>query len=204
MYINETNKHLIILDPGHGLYSPHKKIVFDDFTFYEGEFNRNIASKLHEDLIVLGINSTIIVKEKSDISLTERVSRANKLYSQYRGWDLLYVSLHGNAHSNNSASGYEIYTSPGKTMSDKYATIFYRQAAKIGWRMRSDFSDGDADKEARFTVLTKTKMPAVLIESGFYSNEAEARKMLDAGFQYTLSKNMADAIVTIKKTYWDD
>ena len=45
-------------------------------------------------------------------------------------------------------------------------------------KMRTDYSDGYADKEARFTVLTKTKMPAILTENFFFDNEADCKLML--------------------------
>ena len=45
-------------------------------------------------------------------------------------------------------------------------------------RLRTDFSDGDLDKERRFYVLTKTKMPAILTESFFMDNLDEFKKHL--------------------------
>ena len=45
--------------------------------------------------------------------------------------------------------------------------------------MRVDFSDGDADKERKFTVLTKTKGPAILIEIGFMDNAEDLAYVTD-------------------------
>lgn len=44
--------------------------------------------------------------------------------------------------------------------------------------MRTDFSDGDLDKERRFYVLTKTIMPAILTESFFMDNREEFEQIL--------------------------
>ena len=41
--------------------------------------------------------------------------------------------------------------------------------------IRSDWSDGDPDKEANYMVLTKTKCPAVLVENLFMDNEDDLR-----------------------------
>jgi N-acetylmuramoyl-L-alanine amidase len=54
--------------------------------------------------------------------------------------------------------------------------------------MRTDYSDGDADKESRFYVLRKTSMPAVLVEYGFFTNEKEAIKMMDPIYQEKLAR----------------
>jgi N-acetylmuramoyl-L-alanine amidase len=45
--------------------------------------------------------------------------------------------------------------------------------------MRTDRTDGDYDKEARFYVLTRTVMPAVLIEHLFFDNYQDARLLMD-------------------------
>ena len=46
-------------------------------------------------------------------------------------------------------------------------------------RMRTDLSDGDYDKEARFYVLTRTLMPAILIEHLFFDNLQDAELLMD-------------------------
>ena len=45
-------------------------------------------------------------------------------------------------------------------------------------RMRTCLGDGDVDKEANYTVLTDTHMPAILTESFFYDNEEECKNFL--------------------------
>ncbi len=45
--------------------------------------------------------------------------------------------------------------------------------------MRTDYSDGDLDKERRFYVLTRTKMPAILTENFFMDNFEEFRDILN-------------------------
>lgn len=41
--------------------------------------------------------------------------------------------------------------------------------------MRSDYSDGDPDKEANFAILTKTTCPAILTENFFMDTEKDCR-----------------------------
>lgn len=54
---------------------------------------------------------------------------------------------------------------------------------------RADWSDGDPDYEARFTVLTGTKCPAVLTESLFQDNKSD--------MEYLLSEEGKAAIVKL-------
>ena len=109
----------------------------------------------------------LITCEEEDISLKERVKRANEFYEVDKR--AVYLSIHANAFGNdwNSAHGWSCYTSKGETRSDKIATVFYRMMAAEfpEKRMRIDHTDKDPDKEADFYVLKKTAMPAVLTEN---------------------------------------
>lgn len=88
------------------------------------------------------------------------------------GHKCFYLSVHSNA---GGGKGSEIFTSPGDTKSDKIATVFGEEYKNEfpNQKLRTDFSDGDLDKEKRFYVLTKTKVPAILTESFFMDNFEE-------------------------------
>jgi len=176
-------KKLWLLDPGHGgiingIYqtSGKRSPTWQDgpirSILYEGEFNRDIVRQLAGMLKWAGIEHRVIVPEEHDISLAERVRRANEWNS-----NAVYVSVHANA---GGGTGYEVYTSPGQTKSDEIATVFLDTFAQVfpEAKPRLDISDGDPDKEAKFYVLVKTSMPAVLSESFFMDNEDECKKYL--------------------------
>jgi N-acetylmuramoyl-L-alanine amidase len=172
---------IVLIDNGHGglingEYQTKGKHVDwgQEGVIYEGELNRAIASGIIERLTVLKIPYVNLAPEYRDVTLQTRVNRANK----YPSRDSFYLSIHSNA---GGGHGSEIFTSPGNTRSDKIATIF-GQAFKETFperKLRTDFSDGDLDKERRFFVLTKTKMPAILTESFFMDNFEEFRDILN-------------------------
>ena len=115
----------------------------------------------------------VITPEHTDITLETRVKRAN-IYSSP---GCFFVSIHSNA---GGGKGFEVFTSPGETESDKIATIFGEEYRSVfpDRELRTDYSDSDLDKERRFYVLTKTIMPAVLTENFFMDNEEECRNVL--------------------------
>ncbi len=144
-----------------------------------------------------GIAHHILVPECEDISLEERCKRANELKSDL---PKVVISIHGNAAGVESANGYEVFTSPGRTQSDDFATIFYHKAQELTHlKMRQDFSDGDPDKESRFYILIHTAMPCILTESGFYTNPNECRRMLSDAFRDTVALAHFEAILHIEK-----
>jgi N-acetylmuramoyl-L-alanine amidase len=68
-----------------------------------------------------------------------------------------------------NATGWEAWTSKGKTESDKIAEYLYKAAEKNlkGKKLRKDTTDGDSDKESDLYVLKHTNCPAVLTENFF-------------------------------------
>lgn len=181
------SKCLWILDNGHGgvvggKYQTKGKRSpkwGDGSQLFEGEFNRAIVGRLMELMTAAGIHYVNLVPEHEDISLTERVRRANEIYSKENidVRECIYLSVHSNA---GGGRGYEVYTSKGETQSDLVATIFFNKfaAAFPSSRMRTCLVDGDVDKEANFSVLSHTHMPAILTETFFMDNEDECKRYL--------------------------
>ena len=140
---------------------------------FEGEFNRAIVNGIIEKLTALNIAYVNIAPEYRDVTLETRVNRSD----DYDPKKCFYLSINSNA---GGGHGSEIYTSPGNTKSDKIATLFGVEFKKEfpDKKLRTDYSDGDLDKEAKFTVLMKTKMPAILTENFFMDNETEGKTIL--------------------------
>lgn len=190
---------MIILDPGHGHNTKGKASpVWSDGTqLHEWEFNRDVVRRIQRDLQQLGVKSIILVEEAIDIYLRVRASRANEIAKQFPGSFL--VSIHGNA---GGGEGWEVWTSPGQTESDKLATKLFESAKYYlqGFRMRTELGDGDPDKEARFTILTGTRCPAVLTENLFYDNEKECRFMMSDYGKELIAKLHVDGIMDYLKS----
>lgn len=170
-------KPIVLLDNGHGKETAGKRspVWSDGSQLFEWEFNRDIVRRIVEKLEADGIPYRVLVPEENDISLTERARRANEYAKEFNG-KAYVLSIHANA---GGGTGWEVYTSPGQTPSDAIATVFFEEAGREfvpdGWRMRSDYSDGDPDKEASFAILTKTTCPAVLTENFFMDTEKDCR-----------------------------
>ena len=175
-------KHLILLDNGHGNNTVGKRSP--DGTLLEYQYTRDMAKSIFNTLKALGYNVELLVPEIYDVPLSERVRRINQHCNDYGASNVVVVSIHINAAGNGtqwlSARGWSVYTSKGKTKSDELATIMYEESEKshIDFKIRKDMSDGDADWEENFTILTKTKCPAVLSENFFMDNEDDVDFLL--------------------------
>jgi N-acetylmuramoyl-L-alanine amidase len=186
--------YCVFLDAGHGGLDSEGKYVtapskqfkhsrgtfHNDGWFYEGVFNRTLTNRVAQKLDQLGINNIIVSHEYLDISLQYRVDMANWYHRNFKKG--IYISNHSNASGSHLAKGFEIYTSRGKTKSDEIADIHWNNVKDLlgdRIRYRSDRSDGDHDREASFFVLTKTAMPAILIEHLFFDNFDDASLLMD-------------------------
>tara|TARA_Y100000296_G_C5122888_1_gene231342 strand:+ start:137 stop:754 length:618 start_codon:yes stop_codon:yes gene_type:complete len=174
------------LDPDTGEYvTPGKRSpVWDDGTqYFEGVGNRDIVKRILDKCRGEGLLAIDIVNDWQDIKLSTRVNRANAIYKYHK--NCIYISVHSNGFNKESANGYSVYTSRGKTKSDEYADILlsYMEYEFPDHKFRKDTSDGDNDKEAGFYVLRKTSMPALLSENFFMTNNRECKLLLTEDFR---------------------
>ena len=183
---NVYNGIVILLDNGHGESTPGKRSypMDDGYVLREYEFNRDIVKRIAKKLSYMGINFRILVPERDiDVSLKERVNRANKYCNEFGKDKCLFISVHANAaqvsdkNPWSSARGWSVYTTIGETQSDKYATIFFEEAEKIlpnyNMTLRKQMSDGDPDYEENFYVIYHTVCPAILTENLFFTNKID-------------------------------
>ncbi len=189
-----TDDLIVFLDAGHGGLDPSGAYTtpvgkqFDHETgnfhqgsiFYEGVWNRNLVYHVAMKLEKLGIPYLVVSHPYLDFSLNYRVDTANWYHRNYKPG--IFVSTHANASASHQARGYEIYTSPGQTKADQLAGFHWFQVQELFQdeiQYRPGSASGEHDKEARFFVLTKTVMPAILIEHLFFDNFEDATLLMD-------------------------
>lgn len=179
----------ILIDPGHGNNTAGKRSP--DGSFLEYSFNREIAHRLCCAInslpslnsltspTSLSLSALVIVPELEDIPLRKRCNRVNEICRTIGTENVLLISIHANAAGNGSqwckTTGWSCYTSPGNTKADALADALYAAARKSfpTRRIRTDYSDGDADWEENFFVLKHTLCPAVLTENFFYDSHED-------------------------------
>ena len=184
--IKPESKIHILLDNGHSSskaknITPGKRTPYlvsgvePALSMYEGDFNRDVVRILEAKLKEAGYNVHIIVPEDEDISLGERVRRANKLCSQYGASNCIFVSIHSNAAGNGrqwlSARGFSVHICQGASKrSELMANLLYDEVQKDGhFKMRKPLPNQKYWVN-NFYVIKNTSCPAILSESGFYDN----------------------------------
>lgn len=192
----------ILIDNGHGVDTVGKRSP--DGRLREFAYARLIAIRVVDELRTMGYDAERLVPEEEDISLQERCRRANEICRIEGAHNVLLVSVHCNAAGNGSrwmnARGWEAWTSVGKTSADLLASLFYEAAEQAGLCTRTDFSDGDPDKEAHFYILKHTQCPAVLTENLFQDNRDDVAFLLsDEGKEVITTLHVKSIISYIKE-----
>jgi N-acetylmuramoyl-L-alanine amidase len=176
------------LDPGHG---GRDSGAIGVTGLRECDVNLDLSHRVA--LILHSLGQQVSFTRTADSSLTpkQRLAGANA-----SGADVL-LSIHCNSADNPAARGFEVWTSPGQTKADPIATAIYGELSCLlhGIPGRKDMTDGDPDKEARFYLLTKTQMPAVLAESLFLSNPEDELALRDLGVLTRLAEAYAWGLV---------
>ena len=168
----------IILGTAHLKSTPGK--CSPDKKFFEYKYSREVCKAVRAILQDSGYKVFIDIEDddmpvNSSRELSLRCKAVNDLQKVYK--NCIYVSIHVNAAGNGTkwmnATGWSAYTSVGLTAADKLATCLYDAAKKnlSGKKLRTDFSDKDADLESDFYILKHTTCPAVLTENFFQDNK---------------------------------
>ncbi|MBU5256132.1 N-acetylmuramoyl-L-alanine amidase family protein [Tissierella praeacuta] len=187
----KSTDRVIVVDAGHGGKDPGAISIGKR---YEKDLSLSVSLKLNDALKAKGYN-TIMTRDKDEfIDLYERARIANDNYAD------VFVSIHGNAHDNRSIAGIQVLYCPATNSSKKevdqhpFAKIIMEELLK---------ATGAADKgiiqRPNLVVLRETKMPAVLVETGFLSNEAEERLLYTEEYQYKI----VDAIIKGIEKYFE-
>lgn len=191
----------ILIDNGHGINTAGKRSP--DGLVREGVINRIIARAVVEHLVLRGYDAKLLVPEDRDVSLKERVARANRLTCRigHPVQDTILISIHCNAAGDgklwHSARGWCAYTCEGHTQSDELASSLYSAAYLNlpGFRIRTDYTDNDPDLEKGFYLLRNTYCAAVLTENLFMDNLKEASFLLSKVGQKCLVDLHVEGIV---------
>ncbi len=195
--------YLWCLDNGHGKATPGKRspVFQNGNTLYEYELVRDINRRIMASLDAKGLKYFNVVPEtEGDISLSDRVSRANNKASNL---PKIYLSIHSNAFGKpgewTSASGIETWYYESSGAGKKIASAFQRCLIQsTSW-----FDRGirfHQPKAKAFFVLRNTSMPAVLTENGFYTNMTESGLLSGEEFRKKIADAHVNAILEIEKS----
>lgn len=176
---------LVCLDAGHGGKDPGAC----NGDYHEADIALSIVLKLGKLLEEKGVE--VLYSRTEDVypEWKNRVGVANNNDAD------LYVSVHLNSAEITSARGTEVLIHP----STGAKTRVLAQAVLDNIVKATSFNDRGIKERSDLYVLKATKMPAILIETGFISNDKECKLLAKDLFQLGLAAAICDAVCTWEK-----
>lgn len=185
---------LICIDAGHGKNTAGKRCMksLDPNETREWVLNDRMAKRLGKELEKRGYKVKRVddTSGEVDVTLTERVARANKANAT------AYVSIHHNAGINGGSGG-GICVFASENASDtslKLQDAVYRATvAKTG--LKGNRATPKPLKS--FHVIKHTKMPAILGEFGFMDSATDVPIILSDSFSQKCAEGIAEGIAEV-------
>ena len=140
------------------------------------------ATKAINELKALGIDARIIVPEKWDVSLAERVRRVNTVCRQAGTANVALVSIHVNAAGSDGqwhdASGFTVWVAKAcSEASKRLARLMYDEAERRDLKGNRSVPR-ERYWQADFAMVKSTSCPAVLTENLFQDNKKDVAFLL--------------------------
>ncbi len=170
----------VIIDAGHG--GKDKGAYWGGMR--ESTLTLKVANQLESLLKKRGIRTVMTRRSDVFVSLGSRAAIANR-YS-----NAVFVSIHFNAHTNTSIKGVETYYW-GNTGRIIAGAIQRRLPSRLNTTNRGIRRHG-------YTVLVKTRCPAVLVECGYMSNSNERRRASTLWYQQTAARAIYDGLMACR------
>jgi N-acetylmuramoyl-L-alanine amidase len=171
---------VVVIDPGHGGFDrgglPGQRLAEKVFTL---DVAKRLARILRYDQ---GVKIVLTRDDDSFVSLTERTNIAN----QYAGRNAVFISIHFNAGLREGAFGIETY------YNNQHG---YHLAVLTHPRVIQAMDSVDRGIRHRgFWVLRRNRLPAILVECGFLTNQAEGARVSDSRSRERIARAIAAAI----------
>ena len=173
-----NSRVVVAIDPGHGGRDPGAL----GNGLQEKDIVMSISQQVANNLAQFGVTAVLTRQNDREIDLEPRVQLAERVNAR------VFVSIHANAVALNrpEVNGVETYY---YATGQRLAQTIHRHLLQV---------PGTSDRgvrQARFYVLRKTSMPAVLVEVGFITGRHDAARLASPAYRNQVSAAIARGIL---------
>ena len=178
-----VNFRTVVIDAGHGGHDHGGQWG----RVYEKHLALDTAFRLESKLKSLGYQTVMTRRSDYFISLPQRVSTANR----YR--NAIFISLHYNYTWKQQVSGLETFYSSesGRALAQCVQSSLIKRTRTVDRKA----------KYARFYVIRRSALPAILVEGGFVSNSTERDRLKSGYFREAIAQGIVDGIQRYRRSY---
>jgi N-acetylmuramoyl alanine amidase len=202
--MEQLPKIKVIIDNGHGDPPLTGGKLSPDGRLKEYHYCREIAQRVSRQLTLRGIDTILLVPEKTDTLLRERVRKVNGWARKLGAANVVLVSIHNNAADADgkwhSARGFSVFLSKNASeKSKRLARIFTDNATAMG--LMGNRSVPKEKYWVQSLAMTRdTACPAVLTENLFQDNREDVDVLLSEEGKQAITKLHVDSIIQYIKS----
>lgn len=177
---------VIYIDPGHGGIDPGA--TYKDI--YEKDINLSIALKLKKELENNGAIVYLTRYDDIDLSISTNNHKKSDLNNRVRAINNsnadLFISIHLNSYGT-SWYGVQIFYDDNNSTNEVLASIMDKNIKNLN-------GNRTYKKKNNLYLLKNIKIPGILVEVGFLSNENERYLLTNSKYQEKVSKSLCNGI----------
>lgn len=202
--MEQLPKIKVIIDNGHGDPPLTGGKLSPDGRLKEYYYCREIAQRVSRQLTLRGIDTILLVPEKTDTLLRERVRKVNGWARKLGAANVVLVSIHNNAADADgkwhSARGFSVFLSKNASeKSKRLARIFTDNATAMGL-MGNRAVPKEKYWVQSLAMTRDTACPAVLTENLFQDNREDVDFLLSEEGKQAIAKLHVDSIIQYIKS----
>lgn len=202
--MEQLPKIKVIIDNGHGDPPLTGGKLSPDGRLKEYHYCREIAQRVSRQLTLRGIDTILLVPEKTDTLLRERVRKVNGWARKLGAANVVLVSIHNNAADADgkwhSARGFSVFLSKNASeKSKRLARIFTDNATAMGL-MGNRAVPKEKYWVQSLAMTRDTACPAVLTENLFQDNREDVDFLLSEEGKQAITKLHVDSIIQYIKS----
>ncbi len=186
---------VIVVDPGHGGRDPGATAN----GLREKDITLAIALDLRQVLQAQGAQVVMTRTTDTDLGSTTDADLQARVMTAQNAHANAFISVHANFTADPGFSGATTFYGPasgycnGSTQSTTDVGRAYSLAKRVQSSVVGRTSEVDRGTIAQvFWVLGDPGIPSILLETGFVSNQAEASKLANPGYQQTIASAVGD------------
>lgn len=202
--MEQLPKIKVIIDNGHGDPPLTGGKLSPDGRLKEYHYCREIAQRVSRQLTLRGIDTIMLVPEKTDTPLRERVRKVNGWARKLGAGNVVLVSIHNNAAGADgkwhSARGFSVFLSKNASeKSRRLARIFTDNATAMGL-MGNRAVPKEKYWVQSLAMTRDTACPAVLTENLFQDNREDVDFLLSEEGKQAITRLHVDSIIQYIKS----
>ncbi|MDQ2799610.1 MAG: N-acetylmuramoyl-L-alanine amidase [Armatimonadota bacterium] len=177
---------LIVVDPGHGGRDSGATDKFRTNSVYEKNIALAIGRRLRDVLTQSGATALMTRSDDSFPSVMARPTFANNHHADY------FVSIHCDSSDvQNTLSGTTVYFHAQNNLCRRMAADIGRRISQVSGIPYNGIKSDTIRFGVGFGVLRGSEMPAVLVETGYMTNDNDLAKLRDDAAQQKIAEGIA-------------